>query len=153
MEPTLNFIADAVSKFNTLLPQTMGIWGKMNAQQTVEHLADFFKLSIGEIEFPLSVPEEHLPKMKEFLYSEKMFRENTKAPLNVMPEEPVAEKQPSYEAAIFALESAIHNFTVHFEENETTTTLHPAFGWLNREGWILLHYKHIHHHLRQFNLI
>jgi hypothetical protein len=153
MQSKLNFIADAASKFNTLSPKAMGNWGKMNAQQTVEHLADFFNLSIGEIQFPLSVPEEHLPKMKEFLYSDKMFRENTKAPSNVLPEEPVAEKQPNYEAAIMALESSIQKFSAHFGENETLTTLHPAFGWLNKEGWILLHYKHIHHHLRQFNLI
>ena len=45
--------ADAIAK-----------WGKMNAQQMVEHLIDFIDLSVEKIHFPLAVPEEDLPKYK-----------------------------------------------------------------------------------------
>ncbi|TXH28993.1 MAG: DUF1569 domain-containing protein, partial [Cyclobacteriaceae bacterium] len=32
-------------------------------------------------------------------------------------------------------------------------TTHPVFGALNFDEWILLHYKHVTHHSRQFGLI
>src|SRR5437764_3023896 len=75
-----------------------GKWGKMNAQQMTEHVADFFKVSVGTITFSLTTPEEHLPRYKEFLMSEKEFRENTKAP--VLPDEPLPLKNPNMQLAI-----------------------------------------------------
>ena len=68
-------------------PGTTGKWGKMNGQQMVEHVAAFFYVSSGKIKFDLVTPEEHLPKFKEFLLSDKQFRENTRAPLTVIGEE------------------------------------------------------------------
>jgi tRNA A58 N-methylase Trm61 len=47
----------------------------MNVQQMVEHVTDFFKVSFDHIKFDLVTPEEHLPKYKEFLMSDKEFRE------------------------------------------------------------------------------
>ena len=59
----------------------------MNAQQMVEHVAGFFKVSTNQLKFPLVTPEEHFQSLKNFLLSDKEFRENTKAP--VLPEEPL----------------------------------------------------------------
>lgn len=128
-------------------------WGKMNAQQMVEHLVDFVDLSVEKIHFPLAVPEEDLPKYKAFLMSEKPFRENTKAPATVLGETPLPEKMDSLESAIHQLQISVANFFAFFAENPDKKTLHPAFGWLNYEEWIMLHFKHISHHLRQFELI
>jgi len=128
-------------------------WGKMNAQQMVEHLVDFIDLSVEKIHFPLAVPEEDLPKYKAFLMSEKPFRENTKAPAAVLGENPLPIKMDSLETAIYQLQIAVANFFAFFAENPDKKTLHPAFGWLNYEEWLMLHFKHISHHLRQFELI
>lgn len=149
----IDFITNAPGLFSTLSPDQKPVWGKMNAQQVVEHLSDFFRLSTGEIEFPLSVPEEHLPKFREFLFSEKMFRENTKAPSNVMPEEPAEIRNSDFESAISELKNAVLSFEHYFIDNPEATTLHPAFGPLDKHGWLTLHYKHTHHHLRQFGLL
>lgn len=148
----LNFIKNSPALFSSLHAEQPPLWGKMNAQQTVEHLADFFSLSYGKISFPLSVPEEQLPKYREFLFSEKMFRENTKAPSNVMPEEPVVARNTNMKLALAELSHSILSFENHFKSNPGATTLHPAFGHLDYEGWLILHYKHTHHHLRQFGL-
>lgn len=128
-------------------------WGKMNAQQMVEHLVDFINLSVDKIHFPLAVPEEDLPKYKAFLMSEKPFRENTKAPATVLGENPLPIKLDSVESAIHQLQIAVSDFFSFFAENPDKKTLHPAFGWLNNEEWLMLHFKHISHHLRQFELI
>jgi oxepin-CoA hydrolase/3-oxo-5,6-dehydrosuberyl-CoA semialdehyde dehydrogenase len=64
--------------------ETMGKWGRMNAQQMVEHVTDFFKVSGNQQHYPLVTPEEQLPKFKAFLLSDKEFRENTKAPVAII---------------------------------------------------------------------
>src|SRR5438045_8267144 len=78
---------DLISLLQKLKGNEKGKWGKMNAQQMVEHLSNFFKVSTEKIHFDLTTPSEHLPRYKEFLMSDKEFRENTKAP--VLPEEPL----------------------------------------------------------------
>lgn len=127
-------------------------WGVMNAQQMLEHVADFFDVSYEKIIFPLSVPEEHLPKYKAFLYTDKEFRENTRAPENVLGEVPLDIRQPSFNAAKENLQQSIRNFIEWFKNDASKTSVHPAFGALNFEEWVLLHHKHVKHHLKQFGL-
>ncbi|MER3499556.1 MAG: hypothetical protein C4308_13475 [Chitinophagaceae bacterium] len=134
-----------------LSPTTAACWGKMNAQQMVEHLSDFFKVSTGRLSFNLVTSIEHLPKYKEFLLSEKEFRENTKAPM--LPDEPFALRHSSFTAAIEELEDELNFFFQHFSTASATTTLHPVFGELNYAEWVQLHHKHVKHHLKQFGII
>ena len=130
-----------------------GKWGKMNGQQMVEHVSGFFAVSYEKLKFPLVTPVEHLPKYKEFLMSEKEFRENTKAPDNVLPDEPPPLRNASMDEAIKALEKSVHYFFTYFSENPDKKTLHPVFGELNFAEWVQLHHKHVTHHLKQFGLI
>lgn len=55
-------------------PAAEAKWGKMNLQQMVEHVTDFFNVSNGKIQLPFLSPEEHLPKLKAFLHSDKEFQ-------------------------------------------------------------------------------
>ena len=111
----------------------------------------FFKVSTAEILFPLSTPPEHLAKYKQFLLSEKEFRENTKAPM--LPEEPLPLHNPGLQQAKDALIKSINKFFFFFKDDAIKTTLHPAFGELNFDEWVQLHHKHVMHHLKQFGLI
>lgn len=140
-----------VGLVSSLSATDKGKWGLMNAQQMSEHVADFFKVSTRQVLFNLVTPPEHLPKYKEFLWSEKEFRENTKAPM--LPAEPAATRNNTMIVAIEELQNDINYFFEFFEKNENTTTQHPVFGNLNFEEWILLHYKHTQHHAKQFGLI
>ena len=133
--------------------ETKPVWGKMNAQQMLEHVADFFNVSDEKIVFALVTPEEHLPKYKDFLYSDKEFRENTKAPENVLGEEPLPLRKASVEAAKDHLKKSVEEFISYFDTDSEKKTMHPVFGLLNFEEWVLLHYKHVRHHLRQFGLL
>lgn len=130
---------------------TKGHWGKMNAQQMVEHVTGFFAISTGKIKFPLVTPVENLPKMRAFLYSDKPFRENTVAP--VLPEEPLPVRFADMELSIAALDKEIKLFVKHFTEDDALIRMHPVFGELNFEEWVLLHHKHVTHHARQFGLL
>lgn len=128
-------------------------WGKMNAQQMLEHVADFFDVSAGKIKFPLVTPQEHLPKYMEFLRSDKEFRENTKAPAAVLGEEPLPYRTASVAEAKARLQQAINDFFTYHEDPLIEQTVHPVFGPLGLEDWVLLHHKHVQHHLKQFGLV
>lgn len=150
----LKFVTkECVPLFTNLSADTMGKWGKMNAQQAVEHIAAFFNVSAGVIKFDLVTPVEHLPKYKEFLLSDKEFRENTKAPVSVIGEEALPLQYPNMEAALEILAESITAFEDYFKVDVEKKTLHPVFGELNFEEWVLLHYKHVTHHARQFGLL
>jgi hypothetical protein len=138
---------------NNLTADAVGKWGKMNAQQMVEHVTDFFNVSAGKIHFDVITPEEHLPKYKEFLLSDKQFRENTKAPASVLGEEPLPLRNTTMQEAITGLQKSIDEFTGCFNNNTNAITTHPVFGALNFEEWVLLHYKHVMHHGRQFGVV
>ena len=150
----MDFITkEYVPLLKNTLPDSMGKWGKMNAQQMVEHVAAFFYVSSERIKFDLVTPPEHLPKFKEFLFSDKEFRENTKAPLNVIGEEPFPLRYATMKEAVENLARSIATFEAYFKDDPGKKILHPVFGELNFEEWVLLHYKHVTHHLRQFGLI
>jgi hypothetical protein len=150
----LNFISTQFTQLvKTLAATATGKWGKMNAQQMTEHVAAFFKVSTEKIIFALQTPVEHLPKYKEFLLSDKAFRENTKGPESILPEEPFPLRNNSFAAATDELQNEINDFVQFFKDNPERKTVHPVFGELNFEEWVLLHYKHVTHHARQFGLM
>ena len=122
----------------------------MNPQQMVEHVSAFFRVSAGRLNFPLATPIEHLPKYREFLMSEKEFRENTKAP--ILPDEPLPLRYATMDEAVHDLEKQVDNFFNYFIDDPEKKTLHPAFGELNFEEWVQLHHKHVKHHLKQFGV-
>ena len=136
---------------NNLKGNETGKWGKMNAQQMVEHVTGFFKVSTNQIHFPLVTPAEYLPRAKAFLLSDKEFRENTKAP--VLPEDPLPLQFATMDEALADLEKEINHFIDRFEKEPGLITQHPVFGNLNFEEWVLLHYKHVRHHAKQFGLL
>ena len=153
-EQKLKFITiDCIPLFKNLTADAVGKWGKMNAQQMAEHVTAFFKVSTEKIKFDLVTPAEHLPKYKEFLLSDKEFRENTKAPAGVIGEEPLPLRYANMEEALGKLTEAIADFENYFKADPDKKTLHPVFGELNFEEWVLLHYKHVTHHLKQFGLL
>lgn len=150
----LHFIStEAIDLLDALEANSPAKWGVMNAHQMTEHLEDFFNVSTEKFKVKLYTPEEHLPRMKEFLMSDKVFRENTKAPVEILGETPLPLRFISLTEAKENLKAAINNFSSYFENDKQKKTLHPAFGMLNYEEWILLHYKHVQHHLKQFGLI
>jgi hypothetical protein len=118
----------------------------------VNNLA-FFNVSAGKIHFDIVTPLEHIPKYKEFLLSDKEFRENTKAPASVLGEAPLPLRSNNMQEAIAGLQKSIDAFVESFTTVANKTTVHPVFGVLNFEEWVLLHYKHVVHHGRQFGVV
>jgi hypothetical protein len=128
-----------------------GKWGKMDAQQMVEHMRDVFKLASGKVVLPLVDPDpERLEQRRNFLASEQPFKENIRLP--VMPEEPRAHKYGSMEEAIEKLRPELEAVFAYYAADPERTSHNPVFGDLNYEQQVNLLYKHARHHLRQFGV-
>src|SRR5215212_3451971 len=126
-------------------------WGKMTLQQMIEHFSDYTRIASGKIVIQdIITPAEHLERSRQFVMSDKPFRENTPNPL--MPEVPAPVKNPSVDLAIKELKKELDYFFTVFEKNNLMVTRNPFFGDLNFEQNIHLLYKHAIHHLKQFGV-
>jgi len=142
------------TKFVPLLqrmdPATPALWGKMNFQQMVEHFADVMMAASGKIKLQTVTPVEKLPAFKEFLLSEKPFKQNTKSP--VLPPNPPALRRNTTQASIGKLQEELINFFEVFDKTPDLKTVNPIFGELDFAENIQLLYKHALHHLNQFGI-
>jgi hypothetical protein len=131
-----------------LKPHARGKWGKMNAQQMVEHMSYSIRIANGTIPKTILTAPENLEKARAFMLSDKPFRENTK---NIeLPEEPLPLKQIDMHAAVEEMKHEMLVFLQTFEGNEERTITNPFFGELNFMQWLHLLHKHAMHHAKQF---
>jgi hypothetical protein len=126
-------------------------WGKMTLQQMIEHFADTVRIASGKtVHTELVTPPEHLQRLRDFILSDKPFKENTVNPL--MPAVPAPVINISSEEAISELQKEIDFFFRVFEKNNLQVTRNPFFGDLNFEQNVHLLHKHALHHLKQFGV-
>jgi|688.fasta_scaffold18777_4 hypothetical protein len=132
----------------TLSDDQKGKWGKMNAQQMVEHFSASVRIATKKETFPLQTPLEKIPAVQHFINSDKEFRENT--PNNLLSDTPSEWKHPSMEAAIDELSMEINEFFTYFETKPGQIVQNPFFGDLDFSMWVQLLSKHALHHAKQF---
>lgn len=135
-----------------LHPATPARWGKMNVQQMIEHFSgDAVRNASGRLKIEqIITPPDKLDRMREFLMSEKPFKENTKNPL--LAEEPAPLHFKTVQGAIGALQLELIYFFEAFEKDPALITRNPFFGDLSFEQNVQLLHKHALHHLRQFGI-
>ena len=126
-------------------------WGKMTAQQMVEHLIWAFELSNGKSKIICNLSEEQEAQRKPFLYNNRPTPREVPNPEleNGFP----PNRFINLEEARKRLGKEILAFMKQDPENHLPEYDHPIFGKLNREEWERAHYKHTFHHLIQFGLI
>ena len=125
-------------------------WGKMTSQRMIEHLSDCIYMSCGIGNHELLIPEEKIKGMQAFLYSEKEMLQNILVPFA---KENTPLRNTDIELAIDEFTMAWVDFEEMYSEDPQKTALHPYYGNLNYEQWLLLHSKHFTHHFTQFGLM
>src|SRR5258705_9668149 len=146
-----NFLRTRLVRYMQQLdPASPPRWGKMNVQQMIEHYAgDAVRNASGRLKIDkIMTSPEKLPAMREFMMSDRPFKENTINPL--LGEVPAALRYNTVQAAIGALQQELIFFFEAFRKNPQLITRNPFFGVLNFEQNVQLLYKHALHHLRQF---
>jgi len=142
-------VPNALSKLKT---DTQPNWGLLNPQAMVEHLVGSWRISNGKSQARQITPDEQVSCYLKFLYSEEPFEPNVKNP--IMPKgEPPPLRKPDLESAKAQLKQEIEDFFVYHKNNPGVQPVHPVFGPLDQEGWLIFQHKHMNHHFRQFGLL
>jgi oxepin-CoA hydrolase / 3-oxo-5,6-dehydrosuberyl-CoA semialdehyde dehydrogenase len=141
---------EVVSALAGLSDDAVPRWGRMTAQQMVEHLIWAFELSTGQAECACFVPLGDLPRVKTFLYHNRPTAPEFRNPALVSGLPPL--RFASLAEARAALGRELGSFLEETSRGDRQHT-HPIFGPIGHEEWHRVHYKHTQHHLLQFGLI
>jgi hypothetical protein len=126
-------------------------WGRMTAQQMVEHLAWVFAVSTGRDRVECPVPEPERERMKPFLRSNRPSPREFMNPVLVGGLPPL--RHPGLAEAKASLRVEVDCFLQHSLAAPDALHVHPVFGPIDAEGWSRTHFKHGFHHLLQFGLV
>lgn len=131
----------------SLKADAVPLWGKMQAQQMIEHLVDQVQYTNGTKVPTCDVPQEEAHKRKQrAIYTDAEIPKNVV--LGALPEYLEYE---SMEVAINQLMAELEEFDQYFKEPDRTV-LHGGFGPMNYHEWQIWHGKHFTHHFKQFGL-
>ena len=146
----LNFdeIKTQLSKLNL---NSKPAYGKMNAQQMIEHLSAVTQIANGNWDVNVYVSDEKTARRKPFLDTENELQAGFKA--SFLADEPNDLKFNSIDEAIDDLLHQLEVFLLVFKQNEKRTVVHPFFGELNFQDWKKFQVKHFTHHFKQFELV
>jgi hypothetical protein len=149
-----NFLRTRLVRYLQQLPgNAPAHWGRMDVQQMIEHLAfDALPVANGRLIInTLVTPEEQLPRMREFLMSERPFKLNLQNPL--LPHDPRPYRFRTIQAAINTVQEELIYFFDAYAKEPNKVLRNPFFGDLNFEQQVQLLHKHALHHLKQFGVV
>jgi oxepin-CoA hydrolase/3-oxo-5,6-dehydrosuberyl-CoA semialdehyde dehydrogenase len=126
-------------------------WGKMTAQQMVEHLAWAFELSTGQAHVECPVPEAQRERLKAFLHDNRPTPHEFMNP--VLPTGLPPLRHVGLAEAKAALRVEVDRFVQQSRAALGILYTNPVFGPLRPDEWARAHFKHAYHHLLQFGLV
>ncbi len=143
-------LEDVPAALRRLREDSKPLWGEMKAKQMVDHLYHSLILGQNPKDWPLRVPEEKLPALKNFLMGPKPFPKMADMPVGF-----VEEKVSASANLDEALERYLNEIPAFLRtvNKADYRMVHPDFGMLNAEEAIMLSSKHARHHLAQFGLM
>jgi len=153
MEKELNnfFTTTISSSLKQLSEDTKPTWGTLTVKNMLIHLTQSCKMMhLGNTQ--LVIKEKHIKKAIDFLYTDKPISRGIKIPIDVGYnfndgiEEDIEELKENLQDAVNTMLSFLNNST-------DFKSIHPFFGELNAEEWLLFQKKHFTHHLSQFGLL
>ena len=138
-------------KLLNLNEDSKALFGKMNAQQMIEHLSAVTQIANGNWKVDSYVSDEKTARRKPYLNTEGELHVGFKAPF--LSEDPISLKFASIKEAINNLIEQITIFEKVFNADKNRTVVHPFFGELDYEYWKKFQVKHFTHHFKQFGLV
>jgi hydroxymethylglutaryl-CoA reductase len=141
---------EMLAVLNGLTPNQKPLWGKMKAQEMVEHLSDMLMMSRGTGNFTIDVDAETIARRQQFLSSDKEMAKNIAVPFT---KDIIELRHDELELALDEFAEEWINFTEYYENNPSASVIHPYYGDLDYNLWLKMHDKHFTHHFKQFGLI
>lgn len=134
---------ELIQRVSRLKKESTPQWGKMNVAQMMRHCAQWDEMALGKTQYKQSL----LGK----LFGKTALRDMLK-------DEPIRRNLPTVpsfrvkEHISFDAEKAKWlQLLAEYGHYSRDSFIHPFFGPLTREQTGIIVYKHIDHHLRQFN--
>lgn len=146
------FLRDTLAQaLEQLTEEARPRWGSMTAQQVVEHLIWSFELSTGAAQVACDLPPDRTEKMKRFLHNNKPMMREFMNPVLVQGLPALRFARLAEAKAVLVRSAAF--FRERSLREPASLHTHPVFGPLSVEEWDRSHFKHVSHHLAQFELI
>jgi hypothetical protein len=135
-----------------LRADTSPLFGKMNAQDMVEHLILSMTFCNGKAPQVLMIEERSSQVIKHHTVNTgKEMGRGFKAPM--LGDTPPPLIQEDLHAAIEQLKKEMEDFDSFFKKAPHATPISPVLGTLDHAEWIIFHNKHFTHHFKQFGLV
>mgnify|MGYP003124339067 CR=1 FL=1 len=139
---------EIIARIHQLSESSERQWGKMKVGQMLHHCQFPLKISLkrhksdGNANFMLKLAGKFF---KKSLYDDKPWRQGlpTAKGLKVVEDKDFAKEKD----ILLGLVNDFHN-----EKDKKEWDPHPVFGSFTPEQWGQMQYKHLDHHLRQFNV-
>ncbi len=121
---------------------TVPLWGTLTPISLVEHLITTLEYTNGKKVATCTLTAEQIEKRKQVvIYSDAELPMGIKTP--VSKDVPSATTFKTVPGAMAALNKELDAFEKYFEA-EGITSVHPGFGELNYNEWLIFHGKHLH---------
>lgn len=137
---------EILNRLDQLRSDSIAQWGKMNASQVLAHCANALEAPLGIRNTPRTLLGKLLGGFFKADYlSEKPMRKNS-------PTHPtfVIHGTPDFEKEKLRLKKNVLEFSKG--PDSIKNDVHAFFGKLTSDEWAISQYKHLDHHLKQFNV-
>ena len=134
---------EIIERINSLNEDSKALWGKMNVSQMIKHCSQWDEMALGKKKYKQSFPGKLFGKMglKDMLKDEPMKKNLPTVPsFKIKENGNVDEEKKKWIALLNEYAFFSHDGFIH-----------PFFGAMTKEQTGYVAYKHIDHHLRQFN--
>jgi Protein of unknown function (DUF1569) len=135
-----------VKRIESVSPNAQRQWGKMETPQMLAHVSETVRMALGEIQIKRTFMGRILgPLMKSGHVGPKPFGQN----YPTAPEFLISDKREleNEKQKLLALVKRLHEGG----EANVTKAPHGFFGKMTPAQWGIAQWKHLDHHLRQFN--
>jgi len=141
------FIDDAMTKLGELPADEKPAWGTMSPPQLYGHLTAAVRYSLGK---EPQVPNEG-GLFGRYVAGPLLLNGWMPFPKNIGPL-PKMYAQQDPEGSIETLAQEVQAFLDGLNAGRLDPPPHPYFGDVGPQGWSKIHYVHILHHMKQFQL-
>ncbi len=151
LELSTFFTATVPSALDKLKADSKPSWGTMTAKQMLIHLIQSSKMMYFKNP-KLLIKEKYIEKAIAFLYTDKPISKGVEIPKNIgynFDDYNLEQIEETKEELI----NSTNKMLSLLSKNNDFKAIHPFFGELNSQQWLLFEKKHFTHHLTQFDLI
>lgn len=139
---------EIINRIDELHPNSKPMWGKMSVAQMLAHCVHPIKVALGEHKLGHSLIGKLIGKRfkNKMMQDDYVFQRNLPTPKTFR-----VLNEPDFYESQQALKEIIQR-VYDTDKNAITQRPHPFFGKMTVDEWGILGYKHLDHHLRQFDV-